>query len=99
MSADSTKRADVGEIDLSKHRPVARRDKTAVREQDEANAFVKPDGRHRRRKSRTALISFRIHPRVHEKMQRIATAEGCSYVEVVERGIELLDKMMKGEKP
>lgn len=87
-----------GEIDVSKLSPPARRDTTAVREHDEAMAFQKIDGRTLRRVGRTEFISYKTFPEVKATMTRIAQAEGVSLIEVIEKGIELYDQLLKGKK-
>ena len=87
MPADSTSRT--GEIDLSKVRK---------REQDEASAFQKTDRRFKARKERTVLISFRIKPEIRATMERISDAERISLVDVVERGIEVYDGILRGKR-
>src|SRR5262249_28326686 len=88
---------DAGEIDVEKLGVPPRRDKTAVREYNETLAFKKIDGRTLRRKGRTELISYRIHPKTREAMQRIADAEGIMLVEVIEKGVELYDQLLAGK--
>ena len=97
MNARSTK-PEAAEVDLDRLRPVARRDATAMRERTEAAAFQKTDMR-KPRKNRNVMVSFRIKPEIRAIMERIADAENVTLVEVLERGIALLDRTMKGEKP
>jgi SRSO17 transposase len=70
-----------------------------ARERAEAEAYDKPDRRYKARKERTVLISYRIKPEVHQKIIRMADAEGVPMVEIIERGVLMLDRMMRGEKP
>ena len=97
MAANITKGKDEGEIDVGTLKPPARRDSTAAREHNEAAAFKKTDGRELRRKGRTELISWRIYPQTRQTMERIAKAEGITLIEVLERGIDLLDKQLRGK--
>jgi hypothetical protein len=97
-AAEPSTDRDTGEINVEKLGLPARRDKTAVREHNEALAFQKIDGRTLRRKGRTELISYRIHPKTRETMQRIAEAEGIMLVEVIEKGVELYDQLLSGKK-
>ena len=94
MSAKST---DVGEINIEDLKPVSRRDAAGIRERAEASAFQKTDGRKRRRKGRTELISMRVYPRIREAIERMAIAEDRSFVEVLEDAIELRERIMKGQ--
>jgi hypothetical protein len=98
VHARSTK-PEAGEIDLDHHRPSARRDATTARERDEAAAFQKTDFRKApRRKNRTELLAVRITPEKRAVLERIALAEGKSLTEIIEQGIDLLDRTMRGEK-
>jgi hypothetical protein len=95
----STKSTDTGEIDIESLRPPARRDAAGIRERAEASAFTKTDGRKRRRKGRTELISVRVYPRIREAIERMAIAEERSFVEVIEDAIELRERILKGAEP
>jgi hypothetical protein len=96
--ANPSTNRDTGEINVEILGTPARRDKTAVREHNEALAFKKIDGRTLRRKGRTELISYRISPKTRETMQRIAEAEGIMLVEVIEKGVELYDQLLTGKR-
>jgi hypothetical protein len=85
-------------VDLDDLRPPSRRDATAVRERNEAAAFQKTDMR-KPRKNRNVMVSFRIKPEIRAIMERIADAENITLVEVLERGISMLDRTMKGNHP
>lgn len=68
------------------------------REQAEAEAFQSRDRRYKLRKERTALISFRIKPEIRAMLEKMADAEGTSMIDIVEKAVLLLNKVMKGEK-
>jgi hypothetical protein len=95
MNAKSTE--DSGEINVEDLKPVARRDAAGIRERAEASAFQKIDGRKRRRKGRTELISVRVYPRIREVIERMAIAEDRSFVEVIEDAIDMRERAMKGK--
>ena len=87
-----------GEIDASKLAPPSRRDATAAREREEALGFQKVDGRSLRRVGRTEPINYKTFPEVRRTMEAIAMAEGITLIEVIEKGIELYDQLLKGQK-
>jgi hypothetical protein len=87
QTADSTR--DSGEIDMTT---------VEERERAEKDAFKPTDRRFKKRKERTTLISFRIKPSIRETMERIADVEGTSMVAVLEKGVEMYDKLLKGQK-
>lgn len=95
MTAKST---DEGELDLLRLKDLAKRDAAGIRERAEAEGLARRDGRKRRRKNRTDLISYRVKPETRAAIERLAEAEDCSYVEIVERAIELLDRTLTGKK-
>jgi hypothetical protein len=90
---DSTK----GEIDVSTLAPQSRQ---AHREREEAEqqAIKRHDGRHLRRKGRTANLSFKVKPETVALIQRISQVEGMSMVETLEHALDLLDKTLKGKR-
>jgi len=90
---------DSGEIDLNRIGPLARRDAAGQRERAEQEGLAKIDGRHRRRKNRTAAMTFRFSPEIRETIIRLAEAENVDFVEIVEAAIKLLDRTNRGLKP
>lgn len=88
---------DEGVIDLLDLEPLAKRDAAGRRERAEREGLAKVDGRFRRRKNRTEPMTFRFSPQTVALIRRLADLENCSYVEIVEQGLTLLDKMKKGE--
>jgi hypothetical protein len=89
---------DSGEIDLSRIGPLARRDAAGQRERAEQEGRAKVDGRNRRRKNRTAAMTFRFSPEIRQTIIRLADAEGVDFVEIVEAAIRLLDRANRGGK-
>jgi hypothetical protein len=91
-TAESTK----GEIDVSTLGPQSRQ-AHREREQAQQQALKRPDGRHLRRKGRTANLSFKVKPETVSLIQRLSQVEGISMVETLERALDLLDKTLKGQ--
>ncbi len=89
---------DSGPIDLDKVGPLAKRDAAGIRERAEQEGLAKVDGRNRRRKNRTAAMTFRFSPEIREAIIRMADAENVDFVEIVEEAIKLLDRNKRGEK-
>lgn len=96
MSSGSTKK-DMGEIDMATVQPISRRAHEARAEAEEA-ALRKVDGRSLRRRGRTETFSTKTTRDVIETIQRIASVEGISMVEVVERAVDAYDKRLRGQK-
>ena len=89
---------DSGPIDLNKVGPPAKRDAAGTRERAEQEGLAKVDGRHRRRKNRTAAMTFRFSPEIRETIIRLADAENVDFVEIVEAAVKLLDRTNRGQK-
>lgn len=96
MSSASTKK-DTGEIDMGTVRPLSRR-AHEERADLEAQALTKVDGRSLRRRGRTETFSTKTTRDVIETIQRIASVEGITMVEVVERAVDAYDKRLKGRE-
>jgi hypothetical protein len=91
---------DAGEIDLDQIGPQSRAGSAHIeREQAEAEALKRTDGRTLRRKGRTETLSTKVKPETIQLIQRIAAAEGKTMVEVLEWALELLDRHLKGLPP
>lgn len=91
---------DDGIIDLALIGPTTRRDAAGQRERAEQDGLTKIDGRYRRRrKSRTAVMTFRFAPEIRETIIRLADAEDASFVEIVEEAVRLLDQRNRGVGP
>lgn len=91
--ADTTKGG--GEIDLSALKPTARR-AHEEREQAEAQALQKTDGRTLRRRGRSETFSTKTTLEVIQTIQRIAQVEGVGMVDVFEAAIRDYDKRLRG---
>lgn len=96
MNAASIKK-DIGEIDMDAMRPVSRA-AHVEREELERAAITRPDGRKLRTKGRTATLSTKVRPELIETIQRIATVEGKTMVEVIEMAVDMVDKSLRGKK-
>jgi hypothetical protein len=88
---------DKGEIDLNRIAPLARNDAAGQRERAEQEGLAKVDGRNRRRKNRTAAMTFRFSPEIREAIIRMADAENVDFVEIVEEAVKLLDRAKRGK--
>ena len=96
-TSSSTKKPDAGELDISRLAPTSRR-AHEEREEAERDALKRTDGRTLRRKGRTETLSTKTTPETIQAIQRIATAEGMTMVEVVEKAVEVLDRHLRGNK-
>lgn len=97
MNAASIKK-DVGEINLDEIRPQPRGSAHIEREELERAALTRSDGRKLRTKGRTATLSTKVRPELIETIQRIATVENKTMVEVIELAVATLDKHLRGGK-
>lgn len=96
MSSASTKK-DAGEIDLAALQAPSRRAHEERANAEEA-ALRKVDGRTLRRRGRTETFSTKTTRDVIETIQRIASIEGISMVDVVERAVADYDRKLRGVK-
>mgnify|MGYP000962080973 CR=1 FL=1 len=99
MNAESTKKPDSGEINIAELAPMRR---SAVggahteREALERAALQRIDGRKLRTKGRIVTLSTKVKPETMDAIQRIASVEGMTMVEVIELAIDDLSKKMRG---
>lgn len=55
------------------------------------------DGRSRRRMNRTVAMTIRFSPERRQQIARLAEAENCSFVELFEKGLDLIEARLKGK--
>lgn len=93
MSSNSTK---PGEIDIRSIAP--HKNAAAARAAEERAALGKIDGRTLRRTGRDTVLSVKTTKDIISTIQGLAQAEGTSMVDIVERGVELVRKQVRGVK-
>jgi hypothetical protein len=59
----------------------------------EAETVAKVDGRTRRRKGRTEQMLFRVTPERRGQIERLAEAYGLTYVDLVEKAVDVLEAL------
>lgn len=85
-------------LDLAEIQHRSARDAAKTREQAEARAHAKVDGRKRRRKNRTEVMTFRFSPERRQQIERLSDIEGCTFVETMERALDLLEAKWRGQR-
>lgn len=68
--------------------PAARNERARL----EAETRAKIDGRKLRKKGRTEQMAFRFTPERRAQIERLALLHGCTFAEIVEKGLDLLEK-------
>jgi hypothetical protein len=101
MNSESTKPtiAPTGSIDArTLGQSQSGLDADIARERAEQRGMKLPDGRSRRKKARTEVVSVRMHPEIRRLMYAMAEAENRSFIDIIEESIKLRHEVMKGGK-
>jgi hypothetical protein len=69
-----------------------------ARDEAEATALAKVDGKKRLRKNRTEAMTIRLSPQRRAQLVRLSDALGVAFVDTIEQGLDALETRLKGPK-
>jgi len=69
-----------------------------ARDEAEATALAKVDGKKRLRKNRTEAMTIRMSPQRRAQLVRLSDALGVAFVDTIEQALDALDAKLKGSR-
>jgi|RhiMetdeSRZDD1v2_1073273.scaffolds.fasta_scaffold676474_3 hypothetical protein len=69
-----------------------------ARDEAEATALAKVDGKKRLRKNRTEAMTIRLSPQRRAQLVRLSDALGVAFVDTIEQALDALDAKLKGSR-
>jgi hypothetical protein len=69
-----------------------------ARDEAEATALAKVDGKKRLRKNRTEAMTIRLSPQRRAQLVRLSDALGVAFVDTIEQALDALDVKLKGSR-
>jgi hypothetical protein len=66
------------------------------RDEAEASALAKVDGKRRLRKNRTEAMTIRLSPQRRAQLVRLSDALGCAFIDTIEQGLDALEAKLRG---
>jgi hypothetical protein len=69
-----------------------------ARDEAEATALAKVDGKKRLRKNRTEAMTIRLSPQRRAQLVRLSDALGVAFVDTIEQELDALDAKLKGSR-
>ena len=67
-----------------------------ARDEAEAAALAKVDGKKRLRKNRTEAMTIRLSPQRRAQLVRLSDALGCTFIDTIEQGLDALEAKLRG---
>jgi hypothetical protein len=69
-----------------------------ARDEAEATALAKVDGKKRLRKNRTEAMTIRLSPQRRAQLVRLSDALGVAFIDTIEQALDALDAKLKGSR-